>query len=136
MISKTKIIWIAVLLAGCATPPPIAFQLADSNSKIHQGILFNENQRIEVTVDGQRYQGFYLIASGTAISQPLMGRHFMPIDTTTTFSSNSARAHLVSEDGQQLNCQFLVEARRAVGECQSPNGASFQLFTGTSARND
>jgi hypothetical protein len=44
------------------------------------------------------------------------------------YSSNSARAHLTADDGQQLSCEFVFESRRAIGECRSPAGAVFQLI--------
>jgi len=57
-----------------------------------------------------------------------MGRRFMSPDTS--FSANSARAQLRSEDSGQLNGPFLLEARQAVGDCEAPDGTRFPLFTG------
>jgi hypothetical protein len=80
-----------------------------------------------VTVDGHLFSGFYIFASGAAISQAMYGRHYFPGDTITNFYSNSARAHLTSDNGQQLNCEFLFESARAIGQCRTPAGAVFQL---------
>jgi hypothetical protein len=91
------------------------------------GTLYPDSQRIEVTVDGHLFTGFYIFESGSAISQTISGRRHLPSDTITNYYSNSARAHLVSDDGHQLNCEFLYEARRAIGDCKSPSGTVFQL---------
>lgn len=116
-----------VLAGGCAAPLPVPFQLVDAASRVQRGTLFPDSQRISVTVDGQVFNGFYIVASGAAVSQNLGGRRFFPGDMLTTFSSNSARAHLTADNGQSLSCEFLIESRRAIGECRSPAGAVFQL---------
>ena len=121
-------IGVLALAGGCAAPQPVPFQLVDAASKVQRGAIFSDSQRIEVTVDGQMFQGFYIIASGAAVSHAPVGRRFYPGDTLTTFSSNSARAHLSADNGQRLSCEFLIEYRRAIGECRSPSGAVFQLI--------
>lgn len=121
------ILCVVVLAAGCAASLPVPFQLVDSSSRVQSGTLYLDSQRIEVTVDGHLFSGFFIVANGSAISQTVSGRRLLPSDTITSYSSNSARAHLTSDDGQQLNCEFLYEVRRAVGECRSPSGAIFQL---------
>lgn len=117
-----------VLAGGCATPQPVPFQLVDSGSKVQRGVLFPDSRRIEVTVDGHVFNGFYIVASGAAVSHIMGGRWLFPGDAVTTFSSNSARAHLTADNGQHLSCEFLLESRRALGECRSPAGAVFQLI--------
>ena len=121
-------VFVAAIAGGCATPLPVPFQLIDSESRTQWGTIFPDSQRIAVTIDGHVFSGFYIVASGEAVSQTLSGRRFLPNDTITTFSSNSARAHLTSDNGQQLSCGFLFESRRAIGECRSPSGAVFQLI--------
>lgn len=121
-------LFVVAVAGGCATPQPVPFQLVDSESRIQWGTLFPDSQRIEVMINGHVFNGFYIVASGTAFSQTLAGRRFFPSDTVTTYSSNSARAHLTSDNEQQLNCEFLFEFRRAIGECRSPAGAIFQLI--------
>ncbi|MBI3523140.1 MAG: hypothetical protein HY066_01215 [Betaproteobacteria bacterium] len=116
-----------VLLAGCAAPLPVPFQLVDASSNILRGTLFPDNQRIEANIDGHQYSGFYITAGGNVISHTMPGRWFYPSDTITTYSSNSARAYLVSDDGKRLSCEFLLESRHAVGECRSAAGAKYQL---------
>ncbi len=118
---------VPVLVAGCATPPPVPFQLVDSESRIQKGTIFPDKQRMEVTVDGQLYKGFYIAATGMAISQGYAGLRSYPQNSVTYFSSNSMRAQLASDRGQRLNCEFLFDSGRAVGECRSPAGAIFQL---------
>ena len=116
------------MVAGCAAPAPVPFQLVDSESKVQWGTLFPDSQRIEVTVDGHVFNGFYIVAGGTAISQSIAGRRLFPGNTVTSFSSNSVRAHLTADNGKQLSCEFLFEFRRAIGECRFPSGAIFQLI--------
>ncbi|PKO83308.1 MAG: hypothetical protein CVU17_09030 [Betaproteobacteria bacterium HGW-Betaproteobacteria-11] len=119
---------IALLLAGgCAAPQPLPFRLVDAASKVQNGMFFPDSQRIEVTIDGRRYAGFYIVAISVAHSQSLSGWRFFPHDTVTTIASNSARAHLAAEDGRQLSCEFLIEARRALGACRTPAGIVYQL---------
>ncbi len=117
-----------VALAGCATPQPVPFHLVDSESRVQKGTMFPDSQRIEVTVDGQLYRGFYIVATGAARSETLGGWRSFPRDTITTFSSNSARAQLSNDKGQRLSCEFLFEGKRALGECRSSTGAVFQLI--------
>lgn len=125
---KSRIsLFVAILLGGCAAPQPVPFQLVDPLSKVQLGTLYPDAQRIEVMVDGHLLSGFFIVESGSAISQTVSGRRHLPSDTITSYYSNSARAHLASDDGQQLNCEFLYEARRAIGECKSPAGTVFQL---------
>lgn len=132
---KLVVLLLAIVnLGGCSSPRPMPFQLADSGSRIYQGTLFTDNQRIEVTIDGLQFSGFYIVATGNAFSEPLPDQRFFPGITETTFSTNSARAHLMADNGQQLNCQFLFESSRAVGDCQSPSGAIYQLFTAVAAK--
>ncbi|WP_283742837.1 hypothetical protein [Sideroxydans sp. CL21] len=114
--------------AGCAAPKPLPFQLVDSESRVQKGMLFPGRQLIEAMVDGQLYKGFYIFASGEAYSETFGGWRSFPRDTQTTYSSNSARAQLVSDKGQRLSCEFLFESRRAIGECRSPSGAVYQLI--------
>lgn len=120
-------IFVLVAMAGCAAPQPVPFQLIDTASNVQKGTIFPDRQLIEVKVDGQLYKGFYIFANGYAQSQTYGGWRSMPRDTVTTYSSNSVRAQLKSENGQHLNCEFLFEARRAIGECKSPTGTVFQL---------
>jgi len=118
---------LALVMAGCAAPQPMPFQLVDPAAKVHRGTLFPETRGIEVVIDGRKYNGFYIVASGFAISHSMpMGPYFYP-DTVTTYSSNEVRAHLTAEGGRRLACQFLVDGPRAVGECRSPEGTVYQL---------
>jgi hypothetical protein len=127
---KTICSWLLVVAAatGCAAPKPLPFQLVDSESRVQKGMLFPGRQLIEAMVDGQLYKGFYIFASGEAYSETFGGWRSFPRDTQTTYSSNSARAQLVSDKGQRLSCEFLFESRRAIGECRSPSGAVYQLI--------
>lgn len=114
-------------LAGCAAPQPLPFRLIDPAAKVHRGTLFPDGQRIEVAVDGLKYGGFYIVATSVGISHPMMiGPYFAP-DTVTTYTSNQARAHLTAEGGPPLNCEFLFDGPRAVGECRTPAGVAYQF---------
>lgn len=130
-------LFVVIVAGGCAAPPPMPFQLVDSESRVQWGTIYPDTQRIEATVDGHIFNGFYIVASGNVVSQTLAGRRrFFPSNTVTTYSSNSARAHLVAENGQQLSCELLFESRRAIGECRTPAGAIFLLNAdGSPARN-
>lgn len=118
---------LALAMAGCAAPQPMPFQLVDPASKIHRGTLFPDTQRLEVAVDGLKYSGFYIVATGIGIAHPIMVGPYFSYDTVTTYTSNQARAHLTAEGGPPLSCQFLVDGPRAVGECRTPEGTVFQL---------
>lgn len=119
---------VVAVSTGCAAPKPVPFQLVDSASRVQKGMLLPGKQLIEATVDGQLYKGFYIFANGEAYSETFGGWRSFPRDTQTTFTSNSARAQLVSDKGQRLSCEFLFESRRAIGECHSPSGEVFQLI--------
>jgi len=128
LIKKSSItLFLAIVAGGCAAPLPVPFQLVDSLSRVQLGTLYPDAQRIEVIVDGHLFSGFYIVESGSAISQTVSGRRHLPYSTITNYFTNSARAHLTSDNGQQLNCEFLYEARRAIGECRTPSGIVFQL---------
>ena len=118
---------LALALAGCAAPQPFPFQLIDPAAKAHRGTLYPDTQRIEVAVDGVKYGGFYIVATGFAFSHPMMVGPYFACDTVTTYTSNAARAHLTAEGGRSLSCQFLIEGARAVGECRAPDGATYQM---------
>ena len=118
---------VLVLAAGCASQQPLPFQLVDSESKIHKGTFFPDGQRIEAMIDGKLYKGFYIIATQIAYSETLGGWRGGPRETVTTATSNSAKAHMASDNGSQLNCTFLFESKQAIGECKSPAGKIFQL---------
>jgi hypothetical protein len=116
------------LVQGCAVPPPLPFQLVDSRSQVEFGTLFPATRRIEVSIGGSLFSGFFMLASGSAVSESFGGRRGFARETVTTFSSNSARAHLTAPDGRSLSCEFLLESRRALGECRTADGAAFQLI--------
>lgn len=117
----------ALALAGCAAPQPVPFQLVDAASKVHRGTLYPQTGRIEVAVDDRQYSGFYIIAAGFAVSQPPPFVRRFPYETITTYATNEARAALSDASGRRLNCQFLIEGSRAIGECRSPEGVSYQM---------
>lgn len=120
-------ITLIILAAGCAAPQPVPFHLIDSESRMQKGTIFPATQQMEATVDGQLYKGFYIVATGVAHSETFGGWRYGPHETVTTYSSNSVRAQLTSDKGQHLRCEFLLEGKKAIGECRSPAGAVFQL---------
>jgi len=117
-----------LIVQGCASPLP--FQLVDAHARVAQGILYPGDGHIEANVDGVVFSGFFIFASGSAVSQTFGGRWGLPRETETTYESNSARAHLAAADGRSLDCQFLLQGRRALGECRTPQGTTFQLIAG------
>lgn len=117
----------ALALAACAAPQPLPFRLIDPAAKVHHGTLFPAKQGIEAMVNGHRYSGFYIVASGVGISRPVAFGPFLAHDAVTTYTSNAARAHLTAEGAPPLNCEFLFDGPRAVGECRAPDGTKYQL---------
>lgn len=116
----------AALLGGCAPLPPVPFELLGDGQVCH-GAFFPSGQRLEATIGGRRFEGFYIVSAGTASSHGWWPYRRLPNDVTTTYSTNSARAMLTSPDGERLSCEFLIEDRRALGECKSTSGKSYQL---------
>lgn len=94
---------------------------------MQRGTLFAETRGIEAVIDGRKYSGFYIVATGIGISHPIMIGPYFAADTITTYTSNQARAHLIAEGGPPLNCQFLFDGPRVVGECRTPEGTVYQL---------
>lgn len=117
------------LATGCAPLAPVPFELLDTHQQVFHGRFYPADQRIDASIDGKQYSGFYIIASGTAMSQGLWPRRGFPAETVTTFSSNSARATLSSVDGERLSCEFLFDGDRALGECKGADNRNYQLLT-------
>ena len=118
----------ALTLWGCAPMPPMPFDLIDK-AQIHHGMLFQSERRVEANIAGKHFQGYYLLASGTAHLQGGIWRRSYPYDTRTDFISNSARATMAAADGERLTCEFIVEDGSAIGECKSTHGQTYQLVT-------
>jgi hypothetical protein len=133
-----------LLLAGCATPPqPLPFDLVGKGSTVHRGLFKPADGSIEVRIDNRVYTGFYVTSVSTARSTNVgfgvgyggWGRYggygmygAYPSETWTTVSNNSGKAYLQSAEGDKLNCDFMYEGRRLLGECRSPDtGAVFQM---------
>jgi len=117
------------LLSACTTvqPPPLPFSLAQGD-QLHNGQMHPGDHLMEVTVAGKRFEGFYIQANSTALSQGLWPRRGFPNDTVTNISSNAARAVMTAADGERLYCDFMFEGNRVLGECKSSTNASFQLL--------
>jgi hypothetical protein len=118
-----------LLLVGCAAPLPVPFELIDQQSVAHEGSFHVDDQRMEATIDGKRFQGFYVVATGTAVvtTDTLSSRRFRSYQSVSSVSSNSARAVLTSADGERITCEFLFADQKAVGDCRSSTGRTFQL---------
>lgn len=127
------------MLGGCATTvQPLPFQLVDPGNQAHSGTFNPNDQSIAVTVGKRTYTGFYVLASSTAQSTSFgfgfgmatrgaYGAYGFPSERWTTINGNNGRAALQSQDGERLNCEFMFEGRRLVGECRSPQGAVYQM---------
>ena len=104
---------LALALAGCAAPQPLPFQLVDPASKVHRGTLFPQTGRIEVVVDGQMYSGIYIVATGFAISHPMLwGPYFFPATVTPplAFTSSTASRIPLSVDFPKVASEPVSEA--------------------------
>ena len=128
---KAKMSWLVALialLAGCAAPVPVPFQVIDSNNVVYQGIFGADNQSVEVRIGDTLYQGFYIVSSSIQNTTTWVGRFGqIPRESISVASSNNALAHLVATDGQRLTCEFLFQGARAIGQCMSPQGKTYQL---------
>jgi len=116
------------VLWGCAPLPPMPFALLDRGQVFH-GSLSPSDRRVEADIRGKHFQGYYLLATGTAYFERGISRRPYAGDMRASFVSNSARATMVAEDGERLSCDFIVEDSSAIGECNSSIGPSYQLIT-------
>jgi len=119
---------VALALWGCAPWPPIPFELIEGQ-QIYHGTMSPSERMVSVDIGGKQFQGYYLVATGTAYFQGGWHRRPYPFDMRTNFVSNSARATMVAADGERLTCEFIVEDASAIGECRSTGGPSYQLVT-------
>ena len=118
----------ASALWGCAPMPPLPFDLLDKGNVFH-GTMIQSDRRIEANIGGKQFQGYYLLATGTAYFSGIGWRRIHPYDNRTSFVSNIARASMAAADGEWLTCEFIVEDSQAIGECRSTQGQSYQLVT-------
>ncbi len=141
----------ALLLSACATTPPqpLPFDLVDKSNIAHRGLFKQADSSIEVRIADKVYTGFYVISSSTARSTDFgfgvgfggYGRYgyggygAYPTERWTVISNNNGRAHMQNADGDRLNCEFLFEGRRLVGECRSPQGAVYQMVANQAVSN-
>lgn len=139
----------AALLAGCATTPqPLPFDLVGKGATVHRGLFKPADGSIDVRINNKVYTGFYVTSVSTARSTNVgfgvgyggYGRYGMygayPAETWTTVSNNSGKAFLQSADGDKLNCDFMYEGRRLLGECRSPDtGAVYQMVANQAVAN-
>ena len=140
----------ALLLTACATTPqPLPFDLVDKANVPHRGLFKPADNSIEVRVVDKVYKGFYVISSSTARSTEVgfgvgfggYGRYgysgygAYPSERWTVISNNNGRAHLQNAEGDRLNCEFMFEGRRLLGECRSPQGAVYQMVANQAVAN-
>ena len=118
----------ASAISACAPLPPVAFDLIERGQVFH-GTMSPSDRRVAVAIGEKQFQGYYLLATGTAYFQSGGWRRPFPNDMRTSFVSNSARATMVAADGERLTCEFIVEDSSAIGECKSTNGPTYQLVT-------
>jgi hypothetical protein len=121
---------LSLLLASCAAPPPLPFDLVDQKAGIHHGTFQVQDQHMDAMIGGKHFEGFYLIETGTAVvtTNSLFARRPRTFQSITTVSSNAARAVLTSADGERITCEFLLEGQQAIGDCRSSTGRTFQLM--------
>lgn len=140
---------VALTLAACATTPqPLPFDLVGKGSTVHRGLFRPADGSVDVRINNKVYTGFYVTSVSTARSTNVgfgvgyggYGRYGMygayPSETWTTISNNSGKAYLQSADGDKLNCDFMYEGRRLLGECRSPDtGAVYQMVANQAVTN-
>lgn len=117
------------ILAGCAAPAPIPFQLIE-DQRTHHGTFKPGDASIDILIGDKPFHGFYIVAAGTTVStvETPFARRFRSYQTITTSTSNSARALLTSPDGERITCAFLFQDKRAVGDCKSSKGKVYQFL--------
>ena len=141
----------ALLLGACATTPqPLPFDLVGKGATVHRGLFKPADGSIEARINGKVYTGFYVTSVSTARSTSVgvglgygnFGRRgygaygAFPSETWTTISNNNGKAYLQSADGDKLNCDFIYEGRRLLGECRSlDDSAVYQMVANQVAAN-
>jgi|GEM_PF-1987561 len=141
----------AALLSACATTPqPLPFDLVGKGNNVHRGIFKPADASVEVRINNKVYTGFYVTSVTTARSSSIgfgvgyggYGRYgygmagAYPSETWTTVNNNTGKAYLQSADGDKLNCDFMYEGRRLLGECRSPDtGAVYQMVANQAVTN-
>ncbi len=128
------VVFLLLSVTACVMAPE-HFQLYGSEQQRWQGVLYPDHERIETTINGRHFQGFYIVSRGTAVTTtPEILFGFPPfMNNMVDISMNSARASMVSEDGMHLSCKFLFQGKRLLGECTGPEGEHYQLVAGDEA---
>ena len=141
-----------LILAGCATTPqPLPFDLLGKGNTVYRGLFKPADSSVEVRINNKVYTGFYVTSTTTARSSSVgfgigygsYGRYggygmagAYPSETWTTINNNTGKAYLQSGDGDKLNCDFMYEGRRLLGECRSPeSGVTYQMVANQAVTN-
>jgi hypothetical protein len=141
-----------LILAGCATTPqPLPFDLLGKGNTVYRGLFKPADSSIEVRINNKVYTGFYVTSTTTARSSTIgmgvgygsYGRYggygmfgAYPSETWTTINNNTGKAYLQNSDGDKLNCDFMFEGRRLLGECRSAeSGATYQMVANQAVTN-
>lgn len=123
-----SLFFLTMILGGCASAPPVSFSLVDESNNVYAGTFFQDQERVTAQVGGKQFHGYYMVATGSVVTTAMWPRfRGFPGDTYATARTNSARAYLVAEDGEKLNCEFLFEPPRSLGMCKSSKGGTYQL---------
>lgn len=124
-----SVLSLTMILGGCASAPPVPFTLVDESNNVHTGTFFQDQERVTAQVGGKQFHGYYMVAAGSVVTTTMWPRfRGFPGDSYATARTNSARAYLVAEDGEKLNCEFLFEPPRSLGACKSSKGRTYQLI--------
>jgi hypothetical protein len=120
---------LAVALAACAAPAAKPFQMIDDHSVVYHGTYGGNDQHIEITIGDKSFHGFYIVGGGTSQSTATGFGLYRPLlfNNFSTFTTNQARAHMSSAEGEHISCELLFDVRRAAGECKSSGGENFQF---------
>ncbi|MES2208252.1 MAG: hypothetical protein V4525_15825 [Pseudomonadota bacterium] len=127
--NKFTLLGFSIVLAGCASLPPVLFQLIDDHSNTYAGFYDSNDRHISVAINKKQFNGFYIVSRGTTAGTALVGygRRIHAVDTFSEVTSNSAKAYMSAVDGEKITCDFLFEGRQAVGECKSSFGKQYQF---------
>ena len=141
---------VVLLLAGCATTPqPMPFDLVGKGNTVYRGLFKPADSSVDVRINNKVYTGFYVTSVTTARSSSIgvgvgyggygrysgYGMYGAPSETWTTINNNTGKAYLQSADGDKLNCDFMYQGRRLLGECRSESGATYQMVANEAVTN-
>lgn len=108
------------LTSGCA----LNVRLLE-DGKAHAGSFNVASRSMEVTIDGDKYEGPLYRGAAVGFGTGFVGvRSF---NTTSIMASDQFQALLTNAAGKVLRCQFQSSFGRGQGMCQTNDGRTFDL---------